>query len=85
MSEEIRVWRVNDEVVFLAENSGDGGWHPIGYITEDGEDKDEIWCDGCCIKDKHLADMIALNMKVAFVQGAKYMKEKMGNVKLNDE
>ena len=40
-------------------------WHPSGVSNEGNE----IWCDGCCIPNKRLAQMIALNMHVAFTEG----------------
>ena len=51
--------------IFKAEPWGDR-WFPNGE-TEDKSD--EVWCDGCCIADKHLADMIANNMHASFKKG----------------
>jgi hypothetical protein len=42
-----------------------GRWMPIGR-NEQGE---EVWCDGCCVEDKHLAKRIAANMAAAYKQG----------------
>ena len=42
-----------------------GSWMPLGR----NEQGDEVWCDGCCIKDKHLAERIAANMEAAYNQG----------------
>jgi hypothetical protein len=40
---------------------------PIGYTDE----KDEVWCDGCVLKDKHLVERIKANMEAAYKQGIK--------------
>lgn len=49
---------------FKAHKHGDR-WVPMGTNKND----DEVWCDGCCIDDKQLADRIAANMKAAYEQG----------------
>lgn len=49
---------------FAAEEHGDR-WMPLGR----NEQGDEVWCDGCCIADKYLAERIAANMDVAYRKG----------------
>jgi len=39
----------------------------VGYV-----DGHEVWADGCCIKDKVLAERIALNMQVSFEAGVRW-------------
>lgn len=50
---------------FTAQPHGEGQWFPIG---KNGEG-DEVWCDGCIVKDKHLADRIVANMDAAYRAG----------------
>lgn len=45
----------------------DTRWHPSG----EGPNGEEVWCDGCCVSDKRLAQMIANNMGAAFEAGWK--------------
>ena len=51
---------------FKAEDHA-GRWFPLGR----NDKGDEVWCDGCCIEDKNLADRIAANMEAAYQQGLK--------------
>lgn len=60
------------EPVFKAEPHGKDRFVPLGYV--DGE---EVWCDGCCIADKVLAERIALNMQAAFKAGVAYATKRM--------
>ena len=49
---------------FAAEEHA-GDWMPLGR----NEQGDEVWCDGCCVADKRLADRIAANMEAAYNRG----------------
>lgn len=40
-------------------------WLPCGK----GPNGEEVWCDGCCVPDKRLAQMVANNMNIAFETG----------------
>jgi len=56
-----------EQPVFRAEPHGTDRFMPIGYV-----DGNEVWADGCCIKDRVLAERIALNMEVSFRAGVAY-------------
>ena len=45
----------------------DTRWHPSGK----GPNGEEVWCDGCCVTNKWLAQMIANNMGASFEAGWK--------------
>lgn len=51
--------------IFAAQAITLGRWMPLGR----NDLGDEVWCDGCCIKDKRLAERIAANMEAAYKQG----------------
>jgi len=57
---------------FVVEAHGSDRFMAIGYV-----DGDEVWADGACIKDRVLAERIALNMEVAFRAGVKYATTRM--------
>lgn len=50
--------------IFKAEDHV-GSWMPLGR----NDSGDEVWCDGCCVKDKRLAERIAANMEAAYEKG----------------
>lgn len=45
----------------------DSRWMAIGYTNEG----DEVWCDGCCLKEKRIVQSIRRNMIAAYQQGLK--------------
>lgn len=68
----------NGSVIFRAEECHKGRWMAIGYV-----DGDEVWCDGCVVQDRVIAERIAVNMRVAFEAGVKWTQKRVAALSPN--